>query len=239
MKKLLFLILIVFLFSCSENKNDKLIGTWFNSSIEESKFSKDTVNRFIEYTDNKETYNLTSFYDGWLFFKGNSMDSIKNEQINFISKDKFEMLFTDSYKELIGIKENPIYNRVGENIKPNKMMFDLYNNFYLFGTVLDVDTLGDETLWYEYELTETKDKTISTLEHQVKYFIDKQMKTLPKEEELEKFSQWERTLVNTYTWENLNIKILMECYFEFKDTTDQYSLNDKDQLKVRIWQNVK
>ncbi len=239
MKRLLFLILIVFLFSCSKNKTDKLIGTWFNSSIEESKFSKDTVNRFIEYTDNKEIYNLTSFYDGWLFFKGSSMDSIKNEQINFISKDKFEMLFTDSYKELIGIKENPIYNRVGKNIKPNKMMFDLYNNFYLFGTVLDVDTLGDGTINYDYSLTGTNDKSILELEHQVKYFIDKQMKTLPKEEELGKYSQWEKALMNIYTWEDLNTKILMECYFEFKDTTDKYRMHDQDQLKVKIWQNVK
>jgi uncharacterized protein (DUF2132 family) len=65
------------------------------------------------------------------------------------------------------------------------------------------------------------------------------MKSLPKKEDLQKYDPMFKALTNSYTWEDLNNKILMECYFNFKNTTDQYSFNDRDQLEVRIWQNVK
>lgn len=43
-----------------------------------------------------------------------------------------------------------------------------------------------------------------------------------------------RALTNSYTWEDLNSKILMECSFNFKDTIDKYSFNDKDELEVNM-----
>jgi hypothetical protein len=229
------------LISCNVNEKAKLKGTWFNTTIKESKYSKDTVNRFIAYTGTKESFVLTSFYDGWLFEKGQIwfLDSTRLRQIKFLSNNRFEIVFPDSIKTLLDIRINPVYNRVVKNITPNKMIFDLYNNFYTFGTMLNIDTLGDGTIYYDYTLTETNSKSILELEHLVKYYIDKQMKVLPKEEELEKYSQWEKALMNTYTWEDINSKILMECYFELKDTTDKYRLHDNDQLKVKIWQNIK
>ena len=241
MKKYTFALLTIFLIiACSQNKKDKLLGTWYNSSVEENFSPKDTVRRFIEYADNKETSTLyTTNGSDWEYFKGISWYLGNTEQINFISNDKFEILLPDSVKKFVGLKENPVYNRVKKTIAPNKMIFDLYTNFYPFGNSLSIDTLGDETIYYNYVLTESKDKSMSTLEHQIKYFIDKQMKSLPKKEELLKYDELYKSLVNIYTWEDLNSKILMECYFKNKDTTDQYKFNDKDELEVKIWQNIK
>jgi len=241
MKKFTFALLTIFLIiACSQNKKDKLLGTWYNSSVEKNFSPNDTVKRFIEYADNKENSTLYSTNGSdWEYFKGISWYLGNVRQIVFISKDKFEIHLPDSIKEFVGIKENPVYNRVEKNIKPNKMIYDLYNNFYAFGNSLSIDTLGDETIYYNYVLTETKDKSISTLEHQIKYFIDKQMNSLPKKEDLLKYDQLYKSLVNIYTWEDLNAKILMECYFKNKDTTDQFTFNDKDELEVKIWQNIK
>lgn len=241
MKKITFTLLTIFLIiACSKNKKDKLIGTWYNSSIEENFSLNDTVKSYIEYTANKETYTLyTTNGNDWEYFKGTSWYLSNTEQINFISNDKFEILLPDSVKKFVGLKENPVYNLVKKTIEPNKMIFDLYINFYPFGNSLSIDTLGDETIYYNYVLTESKDKSISTLEHQIKYFIDKQMKSLAKNEDLLKYDELYKSLVNIYTWEDLNSKILMECYFRNKDTTDQSKFNDKDELEVKMWQNIK
>lgn len=241
-KKLLFLFLIVFLFSCSENKQKKLIGTWGTTTLKSDWYGKDSIlcKEFLEFTKDEDIYSLRQPGNGqWDFSIMRKKDSLNYDIYKFISNNEFEIQLPEETKKLMGIKKNSIYTRISRDIKPNKLIFDFLNNFLEYGNSLSIDTLGGETLWYEYELTETKDKTISTLEHQVKFFIDKQMKTLPKEEELEKYDQLYKSLVNIYTWEDLNTKILMECYFNFKDTTDQYTFNDKDQLKVRIWQNVK
>lgn len=235
------------LFSCTENKKSKLIGTWVSEEMDKDPYSgvsgrKDSIKRvtYTQYKDSKEVYTLyQDFFNGWVYFKSGNIDSIKTDQIHFITNDKFEVLMSDSIRKMIGIKDNPIHTRTKKEIRIDKIILNLFENFYPSGESLEIDTLGDGTILYKYDLNGTKDKTIYTLEHQVKYFIDKQMNTLPKEEETEKYSRWEKCLMNTYTWENLNNKILMECYFKIKDTTDNYSLNDIDKLEVKIWENVK
>ena len=57
---------------------------------------------------------------------------------------------------------------------------------------------------------------------------------MPKKEDLQKYDPMFRALTNSYTWEDLNSKILMECSFNFKDTIDKYSFNDKDELEVNM-----
>jgi len=225
MKKIIVVLLAIFLIiSCSDNKKDILIGTWYTESIEKDWYSEDSINciSFIEYTDTNNYQLYKSSNGDWYFFRDDSMNSINQELIHFISDDKFEILLSDSVK-------NPVYNRIEKNIKPNQMIFDLFNNFFQyaqFWSNLRIDTLGDETIFYNIVLTGTKEKSILTIEHQIKYFFDKQMKSLPKEEKS-----------NIYIWEDLNTKILMECYFRFNkyDTID----DTMDELEVKIWQNVK
>jgi hypothetical protein len=246
-KKVTFVFLTLILFSCTENLKTRLIGTWYTESMDKDPYSgikgrKDSIKRvtYTQYKDSKEVYILyQSYLDAWVYFKSGNVDSIKPEQIRFITNDKFEYIIPDSIKKIIGIKHNPIHSRSNKEIKINPIISNLFENLYPIGESLEIDTLGDGTILYKYDLNETKEKTIYTLEHQVKYFIDKQMNTLPKEEETEKYSQWEKCMMSTYTWENLNTKILMECYFKMKDTTDKYTFNDKDVLQVKIWENVK
>jgi hypothetical protein len=73
----------------------------------------------------------------------------------------------------------------------------------------------------------------------VKNFFDKQIGSLPKKEEEGEYSFDEKSLMNNYTWENLENKIQLLCYFRKKDITDEFTFNDMDYLEIKIFQIVK
>jgi hypothetical protein len=85
----------------------------------------------------------------------------------------------------------------------------------------------------DYDVFSTPQKSIFTSERQVKYYFDKQMGSLPNKEKVSNYLSLERRIYNTYVWENL------ENVIELKDTTDNFTNNDRDKVKVKIWQNVK
>jgi hypothetical protein len=240
-KVTLFFLTIFLMVSCTISKKDKLIGTWSTVSMEKSTGSTDSakVQYYIEFTDDGIYYLNQSVDGNWYFYKGYNMDSIHYETINFISKDNFEIIFPDSAQKNLGISKNPIYHRVERNIKPNEIMLDLYNKYFPLGTTLDVDTLGDKSLFYHCYLTGTRKKSISAAENEVKFFFDKRMKSLPKEEELNKYDPMYGKIMNKYLWEDMQTKISLESYFNFKNTKDKYKFNDNDQLEVKIWLDIK
>lgn len=167
------------------------------------------------------------------------MDSIHYETIRIISKDYFEILFPDSVKSKLGMNKNPLYNRVNRNIKPDKMIFGLYSKLIQLGIPLEVDTLRDSTIYYHCYLPGTRIESISALGNEIKLFFDEQMGSLPREEALNEYDQSLGKTFNECTWENISSKIIMECYFNFRDTTDRNRFNNIDQLEVKIWQNIK
>lgn len=104
---------------------------------------------------------------------------------------------------------------------------------------MDIDTLGNGTVLYRLSLSEDKKNNMYKLQKDLKFFIDKELKNLSIEAEESKFDEWERCLCSIYTWENLEHKLLMENYFHLADTTDNFSLNDQNELEVKIWLDTK
>jgi bifunctional DNA-binding transcriptional regulator/antitoxin component of YhaV-PrlF toxin-antitoxin module len=235
------LALIIFS-SCTQGKKERLIGTWCSVSEEKSNGASDSIqlHYFIQFTADEGIYYLNQLTDGnWYFFKGYSMDSIHYETIKFSSDDKFEIVFPDSVRKKLGISKKTVYNRVEKNIKPGRIILDLYNEILPLGTALEIDTLADRSIYYSCWLIGKKEKSISAMENQVKFFFDKEMKSPPEKEELNKYDRTSGNIMNRYTWEDMNSKILMECYFNFGNTTDKDKSNDFDRLKVKIWQVIK
>jgi hypothetical protein len=235
-----FLITVFFSASCSVIKKDKLIGTWGTVSTEKSTGSDSIkVHYFIEFPKDDGIYYLNQTVEGkWYFFIGYSLDSVHLETIKFISNDQFSIIFPDSVKKTMGISKNPEYCRVGKNIRPHKIILDLYNQVLPLGTTLDIDTLADKSIFYRCYLYGNREKSISARENEVKFYFDKEMKSLPKEEELNKYDSASGKIMNRYTWEYQSTKILLESYFNFRDTTGKDRSNDTDNLEVKIWQTI-
>lgn len=243
MKKVTIILMAILLLpSCSENKQKKLIGTWGTTTLKEDWYGKDSIlcKEYLEFTKTGDVYYLGQPGNGkWDFSIKRKRDSLNYDIYKLISKNEFEIQLPEETKKFLGIKKNSIYTRISRDIKPNKLIFDFLNNFLEYGNSLSIDTLGGGTVMYQLDMEETKAKSTSELGNLVKYFFDKQIGSLPKEDKEGKYSIWEKAIVNIYTWENLETKLLMECYFKNKDLTDEFTYNDKDYIEIKIWHNVK
>lgn len=242
MKSIISILLIVlFITSCKEDPKKELVGTWkFEGSVI-NRYLKDTTNQisYFQFADSTDVYNLmgilsidkmyTKGYNvDWTFYHMN-FDSLKLEY-NLISNDKLEVTYSDSTKN--------VYSRIAKDIRPNKLFFDLFNTFCQ-NSYMSLDSLGDGTLWCKFSLYEAGNKSISAFEKQVKFYVDKHTGSLPKKEKTDEYDRMFNRMVNTYTWEDLTSKILMECSFNYKNLKDNYTFNDNDELEVKIWLNVK
>ncbi len=227
--------------SCVPGKKERLIGTWVSVSDEKRTASKDSalLHYFIEFTDHGIFYLNQLSSSKYYFFKGYSMDSVHYETIKFHSKDNFEILFSDSVKRNLKMSKNPQYVRVDRNIRPDIMIIDLYNGYFPLGTPLEIDTLRDSTVYYHCYLPGNENMSITELENEIKFFFDKQMKAPPGEVLLNEYDQTSGRTFNEYTWKNPESRIFMQCYFKFRDAAKKPTINNIDQLEVKIWQNIK
>lgn len=243
MKKTFILLLsLMLLASCKENKQKKLIGTWGTIALQDDWYSEDSIlcHEFIEFTKTGDQYFLYEPGNGeWKFLILGKKDSINYDMYKLTSGNEIEVQLPEQAKKALKIKKNPIYTRTSRDIKPNKLIFDLLYNFREYKSPMSIDTLGDGTIRYELEMQEGKGKSTLELGNLVKYFLDKQIGALPKEEEEGHYSRWEKAIANIYTWENLNTKLIMECYFKDKDSIGNIVIHANDYIQVKLWQNVK
>lgn len=243
MKTFLKILLVIVLVAsaCKTDPNKRLVGTWYYEDSSYDIVSEDTAwnYHYIEFTDSDTIYStegikrLNKIYtDGynidWSYGYGRA-DSLPLK-FNLKSVNSLEIAYPDSSKR--------VFSRYTTSKRPNELFFNLIN---LIGqnNVMRIDTMGDGTLFCNMDVSGNEKMNIIAIEKQVKYFMDKQLKSLPQEQEEGKFSQWERTLFNEYKWEDLNHKVTMENYFHFKDLEDEYTFNDQDELEIKIWLNVK
>jgi len=237
----IFLVIVLVASSCKTDTNKRLAGNWYHEGLEYDTFSEDTIwnYRYVEFTDSNTVYFTTGikrlnkiYTDGYEIdwtYSYVSTDSLPIK-FNIMSDNSLALTFPDSTKQL--------FSRHTSSKRPNELFFNLIN---LVGqnNIMRLDTMGDGTLFCNMDISGKDKMNITAFEKQVKYFMDKQLGALPQEEEERKFSRWERTLFNVYKWEDLNHKVKMENYFHFKDLDDEYTFNDKDELEIKIWLNVK
>lgn len=234
----IFIAIVFVAFACKTDPNKKFVGNWYFEGLQYDYVTQDSLlnYRYLEFTDSNTVYFLTGIKE----FSDIYTDGYKIDwTYSYVRPDSLTEIFkfiSDNTIELVSPKQ--IFTRQSTSKRPNELFFNLLN---LMGsnTFMELDTLGDGTLWCTMNVPETDKANIIAIEKQVKYFMDKQLKSLPKEQEEGKFSQWQRKLGNVYKWEDLNHKVTMENYFGFKDLEDEYTFNDKDELEIKIWLNVK
>lgn len=92
----------------------------------------------------------------------------------------------------------------------------------------DKTKLGDGSVMFNFRIY----GNTYFIEPKIKGSVDRTLGVLPKNETIGKYSRWERSLMNKYEWETLDMKVLMENYYK----TDY---DDEDYLDVKIWITIK
>jgi len=235
-----FLAMVLIVSSCKTVTN-RVTGNWYYEGIQYDLVTEDSLwnYHYLEFTDSNTVYFLTGikrlnkiYTDGYKIDWTYSYLSTDSLPLNFtlVSDNSLELTYADSTKR--------IFSHYPSSKRPNELFFNLIN---LIGqnNIMRIDTMGDGTLFCNLDIAGNDKLNITAIEKQVRYFMDKQLKSLPLKQEEGQFSQWERTLFNEYRWEDLTAKVTMENYFHFKDLDDEYTFNDKDELEIKIWLNVK
>lgn len=234
----IFFVIVLVASSCKIDTHKRLVGNWYYEGLQYDIVSDDSLlnYRYLEFTDSSTVY----FTTGIKRFNKLYTDGYKIDwTYSYVRLDSLPDIFnfiSDNTIELTSPKQ--IFTRLSISKRPNELFFNLLN---LVGpnNFISIDTMGDGTLFCSMDVAGNDKMNITAVEKQVKYFMDKQLGSLPQAEEEGKFSRWERTLFNEYKWEDLNHKVTMENYFHFKDLEDEYTFNDKDELEIKIWLNVK
>lgn len=127
------------------------------------------------------------------------------------------------YKRVPKIKEE-VYDKILINLS-------LLNSeeIPIFITPNDKSILGDGRVFFNFRIYGNS----YFIEPKIKGSIDRTLGILPKNETRDKYSRWERSFMNKYEWETLDMRVLMENYHK------RSSYNDRSYLQVKIWITLK
>jgi hypothetical protein len=246
MKKVVLIILSLFIIiACNRNKTILTKGEWMQEWLNQygnSEIDTFRIKTRIKFNKNGFIYENKYSLNGKYIVKGNKIKfvSIVNDTIfltwNITNANKNMVLLetTQIKKNINGtdsiIKLKMVYKKI-EPLpdKPyDKVLYNL-GSLYNIGSG---ELIGGSQIFYTFNCMKGDnyfeyDDSYS-VEPKIKGTIDRSIGSLPKEEKLEKYSSWENSIMNEYTWETLDYKLLLEDYY--KNTYD-----DKNYLEVKIW----
>lgn len=188
---------------------------------------------FHLYNSRKSSVFIRSKYE---FDKSNYI--IKKDTLIYTSSDSLYFHVKGNRKKIFKKPVTSKYIKSKYNINEAKLKTDpLFINFYekfyenLKYSGISYEVNEDGTLRLEEDLY-CKDKNISKLKNDVKFYLDKTIGDLPKEEK-STYSRYKESYIDYYLYENLDIKLRVELYI----TSDYFSEDDK--LVVLMWLNRK
>ncbi len=242
MKSFSLIILSYFLISsCNKTQNILTKGDWKQyfittnngdtvGKIQRLKFRSDTIfyykyNPLVIYKIKRDSIEFINAYNDSLRSKCKIIE-LTDKSIKFegedIRKDKNQK---DSIVPFILLLEKI------ESLPDKPFDKVLYNLAKLYD-IGSGEILGDGDIYFNFDCRNRNnffeyDDPYKT-EPKIKGIVDRAIGSLPKRETLEKYSRWQNAIMNSYEWETLDYKILMEDYYK-------ESYNNKNYLEVKIW----
>lgn len=231
-------IAIAYLFSCSSHKSFLINNEWIIKTIYFNKTAEDTINvdRRIKFLKNgkvlENKYRLTNRYKvtgNEIHFIDVNTDSITIVYEIFILNDSTVIFEADydslKYKKLVLTKTT-----IDNNEPYDFLLFHLAELYDIGRT----EILGDSTVFINFNAMNVSPNFEFIYDNpvianrKIKGIIDRSLKTLPKKEDIEKFSRWCNCITNYYEWETLELIIKMQNNFENNSRNENY-------LNSRIW----
>jgi hypothetical protein len=185
----------------------------------------------------QDKYSLTSQYrikkDSFYFVKKDSIiSSFKIVKVNpkkIILETHIKQRTSDNHDTVAIYKIILKYSPPLPSKAYDSVLFKL-SSFYNIGSP---ETLGNGDKFYDFDCKQEINYRYVydnpyLIEPKIKGCIDRAIGSLPKDETLEKFSTWQNAIMNSYQWETLEFKLLMEDYYKRTSENIPY-------LKVKIW----
>jgi hypothetical protein len=248
MKNLPLFMIFFLMISCANKKSVFTDGEWIENVIytNETKTDSIVINDRVKFLKSGEImenkYRLGSYeykVSGEKFYFLKSDTVTATYEIIHASKNKIviEAHLPSKYNKRDTILYRQIVYKKTNSLPDKPYDACLYELAKLYD-IGKADTLGDGTIFYNFDAKRFTDKyeivydNPSKSEIKIKGIIDKILGVLPKKEEKDKFSEWCMCLKSSYEWETLDLLIKMENDFK-KDYKDKLYLNS------RIWITVK
>lgn len=225
---------LFFLVSCTNKKNFLCEGTWLQDTIflvGDKRPDSIHLHRYFTFTKGGRIYRDKYTFDSRYKIKGSKFlflpiqrdTPVTEWKIDLFRKEKIVISYeSDKINRIILRKTKPL-----EVIAYDKVLYSLAELYDLGNP----DTLGNGDLFFEFYCRNkedffTYDNPYKT-EPKIKGTIDRAVGALPKNVTLAKYSQWQGCVMNSYEWETLEYKLIVENYFK--------TFENRNQLLVKMW----
>lgn len=242
MKKILFILVTITLFSCEKKNSVFTDGEWIDRSVIYLKNESIVFSRRIQFLENGDIYENKYHLYAKYRIKGNKFQFLNHDTVSavydIVKATNDEIKLEANFNVKVNKKDTVINRKLHftKTESTGKKPYDpiLYNLAKKYD-IGKLDTLGTGDIFINFD-TQYYDEKIGDFvidnpyqtEPKIKGIIDKSIGSLPKEEKTDQYSSFSHGMYNYYKWETLDYILKMENSFKTNYRNQTY-------LNVKLW----